>query len=205
MVSTHPSGSFLSSLAKNRIGRIPFASNSQNCRSSRAILVRILFCQYSGNFSSRPSFSFPCQKSPSTKTAIFCRGKNTSGVPGTPLRCFLYRNSGQKRFMSEKSCFSGPVFFDLIRRMTSDRFSGVNMSVMVRYRSFEMKTPSESRRGPLEIRWCSRQESNLHPSLRRAIFYPLKYGSAWGILRNTRRKSSLFPFGRKFGCDVSVS
>lgn len=41
--------------------------------------------------------------------------------------------------------------------------------------------------------WCSRQESNLHPSLRRAIFYPLKYGSAKGILRNTTRKSNLFP------------
>lgn len=179
--------------------------SSPNCRSSRAIFVRILFCQYSGSFSSRHSFNFPCQKSPSTKTAIFCLGKNTSGVPGTPLRCFLYRNSGQKRFMSEKSCFSGPVFLDLIRRMTSDRFSGVNMSAMVRYRSFEMKTPSGSRRGSWEIQWCSRQESNLHPSLRRAIFYPLNYGSAWGILRNTRRKSSLFPFGSKFGCHVGDS
>lgn len=182
MVATHPSGSFFSSLAKKRSGRIPFASNSQNCLSSRAMFAVILFLQYSGSFSSRHSLSFPCQKSPSTNTAIFCRGKNTSGVPGTPLRCFLYRNSGQKRFMSEKSCFSGPVFFDLIRRITSERFSGVNMSAMF---VFKIKAPSRKRRGPWGIRWCSRQESNLHPSLRRAIFYPLNYGSAWGIVRNT--------------------
>lgn len=147
MVSTHPSGSFFSSLAKNLSGRMPFASNSQNCRSSRAMFVRILFFQYSGSFSSRPSFNFPCQKSPSTNTAIFCRGKNTSGVPGTPLRCFLYRNSGQKRFMSEKSCFSGPVFLDLIRRMTSDRFSGVNMSVTCRRVRFQNESPVIRRRG----------------------------------------------------------
>ncbi len=148
MVSIQPSGSFFSSLAKNRIGRMPFARSSPNCRSSRAMFVRILFCQYSGSFSSRPSFSFPCQKSPSTKTAIFCRGKNTSGVPGTPLRCFLYRNSGQKRFMSEKSCFSGHVFLDLIRRMTSDRFSGVKMSAMSACLRFKTKAPSRERRGP---------------------------------------------------------
>lgn len=136
IVSRHSSGFFFSSLAKKRNGRMPFASNSANCRSSRAIFVRILFCQYSGSFSKRHSLSFPCQKSPSTNTAIFCRGKNTSGVPGTPFRCFLYRNSGQKRFMSEKSCFSGPVFLDLIRRMTSDRFSGVKMSTICRFVRF---------------------------------------------------------------------
>ena len=109
---------------------MPFARSSPICRSSRSILLLILFCQYSGIFSNRPSLSFPCQKSPSTKTANFFPGKNTSGVPGMPLRCFLYRKFGQKRFTSEKSSFSGFVFFDLIRRMTSDLFSGVNMSVM---------------------------------------------------------------------------
>ena len=31
--------------------------------------------------------------------------------------------------------------------------------------------------------WCSRQESNLHQSLRRALFYPLNYGSKRGGMK----------------------
>ncbi len=48
-----------------------------------------------------------------------------------PFRCFRYRKAGQKRFMSRKNRFSGSVFLDFIRRMTSDRFSGEKMSGMV--------------------------------------------------------------------------
>lgn len=126
----HFSGSFFKSLEKNRRGRMPFATSSENWRSSRATFERILFRQYSGSLSRRPSGNRPCQKSPSTKTASFFEGKYASGVQGIPFRCFRYRKAGQNRFMSRKNRFSGSVFFDLIRRITSERFSGEKMSAI---------------------------------------------------------------------------
>lgn len=42
--------------------------------------------------------------------------------------------------------------------------------------------------------WCQRQESNLHPSLRRGLFYPLKYA---GLIGNACFCNAVWPDRRE--------
>lgn len=71
---------------------------------------------------------FPCQKSPSTKTATFREGNAKSGVPGKLLACLRYLKVFHSGRANANKVFSGPVFLDRMEAMMRLRWAGEKMS-----------------------------------------------------------------------------
>lgn len=116
----------MTSWPQTRMTFHPLWRNATKFRQSLARFVSILSRQKGF----KPSFHFrkryPCQKSPSIKTAIFARVKTKSGVPGSPLTCLRKRRP--RRCNAERSVISIGVSFCRTRDIARERCSGVSES-----------------------------------------------------------------------------
>jgi len=69
--------------------RQPIARSLRKLRRSRSRFSRSLFRQKSDNLYSHDGSRYPCQKSPSMRTATLAFGKTRSGLAGNDFTCCL--------------------------------------------------------------------------------------------------------------------
>ena len=101
----------IASCSQTRITAQPSASSAALVSASRAWLVAILRCHQSGfDLGFTPWSGHPCQKHPSTNTAILCRGNEISTVRRGRLgilACTRYRRP--RACKARRRCISGAV------------------------------------------------------------------------------------------------
>lgn len=103
------SRSFFSSCCHKRTTCQPRLRSFRKLLRSRSRFRLILARQNGWSRRAHAGNLYPCQKSPSMKTAIFWRVRTRSGQPGRSLRCFLKRKP--RRWSSDLTNRSRSVSF----------------------------------------------------------------------------------------------
>lgn len=122
-----------SECCQSRITRQPARLNSRVVARSRSAFREILCCQYRRlSWGIRQCHRQPCQKQPSTNTAIFCLRKTKSGFP---ITLCLRRQPVMPRDLNIAISFNSVSLFpvDLIAAITCERLTLLNTSAIPLY------------------------------------------------------------------------